>query len=182
MSMTDTPVDEELEAHRVSMIEQNMRAEGESTHVQVQEDYFGFAATHRVMFPDGITYVEHAEMNEGARRKFLNASNRGMTIRKATGDADIKVRPGDDRFDLLTAAITGWNLIRGDKPLPFDRGNLEKFLSVADPRLVDDIEKDIRKRNPWLLANMTPDDIRKEIANLEEILEVAIKNEEGKAS
>lgn len=182
MSMTGMPDDEALEAHRVNMIEQNMRADGESTHVQVQQDYFGFSATHRVLFPDGITYVEHAEMTEGARRKFLNASNRGMTIRKATGDADIKVRPGDDRHDLLLAAITGWNLIKDNQPYGFTTQHLEAFLLVADPRLVDDIEKDIRKSNPWLLANMTPDDIRKEIANLEEMLEVAVRNEEGKAS
>ena len=181
--MTTAPAtDEEVEAHKVRMIEANMRADGEATHVKVQQDYFGFAASHRVLFPDGLTYVEHEEMNEGARRSFLNKSNRGMTIRKATGDADIKVRPGDDRHDLLVAAITGWNLIKDGQPWAFSIERLEGFLKVANPRIVDDIEKDIRKKNPWLLQNMTVEDIEKEIGNLNEMLEVAKKNEEGKGS
>lgn len=147
----------------------------------VQADYFGFSEVHRVLLPDGVSFVEHQELNEGARRKYLNKTNRDVRLNRASGDATISMAPGDERRALLEAALTGWNLVRDGKPIPFTTQALGQFLETANPRVVDLIEKDIRLKNPWLLAEMTVEDIDKEITALQEMRETKIKEEEGKA-
>src|SRR5436190_10142041 len=81
--------------------------------VRIQQDYFAFDIIGRTMFPDGISWVEHAVMNEGARRKYLNAVNREVRVQKSTQDAILKMAPGEERTELLKATIVGWNLSRG---------------------------------------------------------------------
>ena len=63
--------------------------------------------------------------------------------------------------------------------LSANKFNLEKWLSVADPRLVEDLEKACRKLNPWLLADMSVEDIDREIESLKEMREEAAKREAG---
>jgi hypothetical protein len=145
-----------------------------------QDDYFGFAETHRVQLPDGKSYIEHATLNEGARRKYLNATNRDVRIERGKGDAHINMAPGDERRSLLETAITGWNLVRDGKPVPFDKGNLQKFLDTANPKIIDIIEKDVRLKNPWLLNEMTVEDIDREIEALQEMRATVERESEGK--
>lgn len=148
----------------------------------LQVDYFGFEERHRCVLPDGVSYIEHKTLNEGDRRKYLNKTNRDVRVAKGSGDAIIRMAPGDERAELLKAAITGWNLVRDGDPIPFNTPNLDKFLAGANPRIVDLIEKDIRKHNPWLLAEMTIEDIDNEIANLQEMRETVLREQEGKDS
>jgi hypothetical protein len=143
----------------------------------VQEDYFGFEIVHTVPLPDGKSWVQHKEFTEGQRRKYLNEVNRDVVIQRGTGDARMRMAPGDERYSLLSTAIIGWNLIRGGQPVPFTDRNLKEFLEKANPRIIDLIEKEVRKVNPWLMQEMTSEDIRKEIANLEEMLEAKEKEE-----
>lgn len=180
--MFDDEAVDEVAEHQVRMVEENMRAEGVATHVTVQADYFGFEVTHKVMLPDGISFIEHKEMTEGARRLHLNESNRGLRIQRSTGDALVNTKPGDERHSLLKRAIVGWNLIQGDKFIPFNDRNLGLFLESANPRIVELVEKDVRKHNPWLLADLTLEDMVKERDNLNEMIEVKEKEDEGKAS
>lgn len=150
-----------------------------STALAVQEDYFGVADTHRTILPDNVSFIEWKVMNEGERRRYLNATNREVKLQKG-GDTVIGMRPGDDRWHLLTTAIVGWNLKRAGQDVTFSRQQLEEWLNVAPPRIVDLVEKDIRRGNPWLLAEMTVEDIDKEIASLQEMRETKIKELEGK--
>lgn len=145
----------------------------------VQADYFGFAATRRKYLNDRVSWVELKVLNEGERRKYLNETNREVKLSRNSGDAHLKMRPGDDKAALLQTAIVGWNLQRNGQPVTFNRATLEEFLKFADPRVVDEIDKEIRKMNPWLMAEMSVDDIRKEIADLEELLASKIAEEEG---
>lgn len=148
----------------------------------IQVDYFGFEERHRCYLPDGTSFIEHKTLTEGDRRKYLNKTNRDVRVAKGSGDAIIKMAPGDERAELLKAAITGWNLVRNGEPVGFNVPNLEKFLAAANPRIVDLIEKDIRKHNPWLLAEMTIEDIDREIANLTELRETVEREQEGKGN
>lgn len=148
----------------------------------VQEDYFGFEIRHRVKLPDGRSWIEHKEFNEGERRKYLNAVNRDVVIQRKTGDARMRMAPGDERYELLVTAIVGWNLVRAGQPIPFSRKALQEFLEKTNPKIVDLVEKEVRKANPWLMAEMSADDIRKEIANLEEMLEAKVKEEAAEES
>lgn len=176
MSMTD-------EDARVASIENAMTAAGVSTTVPQQSSYFGFEETHKCYLPDGVSYIEHRTLNEGARRQYLNKTNRDIRLQRATGDAIMKMATGDERYALLTSAIIGWNLIGPTgEPVPFDKKNLDRFLETANPRVVDLIEKDVRKHNPWLMQDLSVEDIQKQIDELEEMKQVKIREEEGKDS
>lgn len=148
----------------------------------VQADYFGFEETHTVMLPDGVSWVQHQTLNEGARRKYLNSVNREVRLAKATGDAILNMQTGEERHALLKSAITGWNLTRDGQPVPFNGGQLDQFLTKANPKIIDKIEKDIRKHNPWLAQDISIEDIDEQIKELQEMREKKVAEEEGKAS
>jgi hypothetical protein len=154
----------------------------------VQQDYFGFAETKKFIFPDGITFIEFSVMNEGQKSQFQKKTSRDLVLERQSGNARMKMDQASDRHELIKATVVSWNLVRNGVPLPQPtdpskgRVQLDDFLTFADPRLIDELEKEIRKANPWLLGDMKSDDIKKEIANLEEMLEVALERERGEAS
>ena len=150
--------------------------------VKIQDDYFAFEIMGRTMFPDGISWVEHAVMNEGARRKYLKAVNREVRVQKTTQDAILNMSPGEERTELLRSTIVGWNLARGGERIPFTTQNLNEFLVKADPKVINLIDKDVRLANPWLLNEMSIEDIDREIAELGELRAKKVEEEEGKGT
>jgi len=181
--MEDTQTLSPQESARQAMI-----AAGVSPDITVQADYFGFEETFRVMLPDGQSWIEHKSFNEGARRKYLNAANREVTVERTTGDARMKVASGDERYNLLTTAICNWNLVRAHKttgipePITCSDTNIRTFLESANPRIVDIIEKDVRDKNPWLSAEVTVEGIDEQIAELQKLRDRKVAEQEGKAS
>jgi hypothetical protein len=177
----------DAEEARNRQIEEAMEADGVSTSTPVQANYFGFSQTHRVFFPDGVTYVEIKTLNEGDRRAYLDAVNREVRLQKTSGDAIMKMATGSERKVLLEASIIGWNLLGPNgQPLTFSNdgrgGTLQQFLNQADPSIIDIIEKEIRKRNVWLMADLSVEDIDKQIEELHEMRAVKIKEAEGNDS
>lgn len=175
------------EAARTAQIVAAMEAGGQSTTEPTYEDYFGFSEDHKVMLPDGKQFVIHSSMNEGARRKYLNSQNRDVTVERVTGNAKMKVQQGEERAALLLATITDWSLMSKAKdgsfvPMAFTPKNLSDFLAKASPKVIDLIEKDVRKHNPWLMAAATSEDIRAQIKELEEMYDAKVKEEAGNAS
>lgn len=186
MSDTETdisPLDEFAEEQaRAESTAKAMEADGVSPVERTQQSYFGFEEIHRVMLPDGISYIEHKTLNEGARRKYLNRVNRDIMLQRSTGNAIMRMQQGDEKHELLEGAICGWNLVgKSGEPMNFTKDKLQKWLSEANPVIVDMIEKDVRKKNPWLMAEMSVEDIEKQIAELEEMKETKIKEDEGNA-
>lgn len=152
--------------------------------VQAPVDYFGFSAEDTFYLPDGVQYITFKILNEGDKAKFQRKTTRDLTVKRG-GDATMKMDPADERHELIKTAVTGWNLYRGGQPVPFDGHNgrnFRDFLELADPKIIEDLEKAIRKANPWLLGEMKAEDIRREISNLEEMLKVAEEREAGEAS
>lgn len=173
----------EEEAERAASTEAAMQANNVPTHERAQESYFGFEEVHRCMLPDGVSYIEHKTLNEGARRNYLNKVNRDIMLQRTTGNAIMRMQQGEEKHMLLEQAICGWNLIGpNNEPLVFNTNKLQEFLKKADPRIVDIIEKDVRKHNPWLMADLSVEDIDKQIAELQEMRDVKIKEEEGNDS
>jgi hypothetical protein len=173
---------QEQEAERqrqAQAIESEMVAQGVSPTEEIYEDYFGFSETERVNLPDGKSYVEFKVMNEGDRRQYLNAQNRKVTIRKGSGDAELELTPGDDKYNLLKLTLTGWNLRRAGQPVVFNKHELDKFLNGANPKVIDLIHREVTLKHPWLLDQMTVEDIDREIENLQKMREIAAKNEAG---
>jgi len=150
----------------------------------MQEDYFGFQAFDTFEFPDGLTWIKFKKMNEGDKAKFQKTSSRDLVLERQSGNARMKVDPGGDRHALIIECCVDWNLKRGPQrePILFSERNLREFLALANPQIVEDLEKAIRKFNPWLMAEMTVEDIDREIDNLKEMREIAEARELGKSS
>ena len=171
-----------METDEKPTAEDRMREAGVSPDTPVQVDYFGFSETHTVYLPDGKSYLQHQTLNEGSRRKYLNEVNREVKLQKTTGDAIMKVQSGSERMSLLKAALTGWNLQRNGDPIAFNPRNVEEFLTVANPKIIDIIEKDVRLKNPWLMAELTLEDIDQQIDELQEMRAKKMEEDEGKES
>lgn len=147
-----------------------------------QDDYFGFDHQERFFFPDKVSYVILKSLNEGDRKRYVNQSNRRLAIKRATGDAEMSMAPGDEKHNLLKVAIVGWNLVRGGNPVAFNTNMLEQFLNNTNPRLVDDIEAKIHEMNPWLDSEASIEELEKEIAQLTETLNRKREEEAGKGT
>lgn len=147
-----------------------------------QVDYFGFSETHRYNLPDKTSWIEFVSMNEGAKAKFQKLTSRDLILERQSGNARMKMDAAEERHGLIRECVTGWNLVRNGVPVPFNKVNLGDFLTLSNPKVVEGLEKEIRKANPWLLAEMTSKDIQSEIDNLEEMKKVAEERERGEAS
>lgn len=143
------------------------------------EDYWGFDDKKKWFFPDGVQWIEHKRMNEGDKAKFQRKTTRDFILERQTGDARMKVDQASERHELLKTCVTDWYIYRDGKPFAFTTSMFDQWLQRADPKLVESLEKDIRKNNPWLLQDMSSADIQKEIDNLEEMKQVAIEREKG---
>lgn len=157
------------------------QTETEGASPSGQADYFAsaFRPNEFHYLPDGVSYVEIKFFSEGDRTRYQDKTRGGMKLKKG-GDAEIAIHPGQERNALLTSAIVGWNLVRAGRPFPFTPGNLRTFLEVADPRVVDDIEKAVRVANPWLLGDVSLEDLEKEYVALGELIEAKRNEEAGK--
>lgn len=165
------------------------QAAGVTLEENLYVDYWGFDDTRNHFLPDGKQYFVIQRMNEGQKSKYQREIRSDITVVRSTGDAKLKADPATERHALLMACVKGWNLKRRNpstgkiEDVPFrDKGtndSLEKWLSVADPKLVEDLEKACRKLNPWLLQEMSVEDIDREIANLHEMRDEAAKREAG---
>lgn len=151
---------------------------------QVYEDYFGFDENKTWFFPDKKQYIIFKVMSEGDKAKFQRETNRDITLQRSTGDAKIKADPASERWALLDASVIDWHVFRDGQPVPFTKGSpgatFNQWLSKANPRLVEDLEFEIRKANPWLQADMTLEDVDKEMDRLRELREEIVKRESGK--
>lgn len=158
---------------------------------EVYEDYFGFDQKHVFYLPDGKQFIEFQTMDEGRKAKFQKMTNRDVVLERQSGNARMNVDPASERWELLKASVTGWKIMRKNnngkfEPVPFSIGSpgaeFEKWLDKANPLIVADLEVAIRKANPWLIGEMTVEDIDKEMDNLRELREAAVKREAGNAS
>jgi hypothetical protein len=155
------------------------------------ENYYGFDSAETWYFPDHKQYIQFKRMNEGERAHFQQMTTRDVTVVRGSGDAKVKVDPATERRELIVASVTGWHLVRPDgkggwQQIPFSKGSpgaeLEKWLNVADPRLVDELEQAIRKANPWLLSEMSVEDIDKQMDQLREMREQVLERKRGEGS
>lgn len=152
------------------------------------EDYFGFDDKRKWFFPDNKQYLEFQVMNEGDKAKYQRLTQRDLVLERTSGNARLKVDQGQERTSLLTTSVVGWHVVKKDKSsgsfveVPFSTREFEDWLKKANPKLVEDFEKAVRKANPWLMAEMSVEDIDREIDNLREMREVAVEREQGEAS
>lgn len=148
----------------------------------VPVDYFSFMASEKFYFPDRKQYIEFQIMNEGAKSEFQKKTQKDLVVERQSGNARMRVNPATERHELIKASVTGWYMFRGGKEYPYSPRMLDDFLKLADPKIIEDLEKAIRKANPWLMSDMSVEDIDREIANLQEMREIAVEREAGEGS
>lgn len=153
----------------------------DSPQAPIQADYFWFQETKKYFFPDGLTFIEFKVMNEGDKARFQRSTGRDIRLAK-TGDAHMKMDIAGERHALIKACVVGWNLTRNGELVAFGERSLQDWLNGTNPRWVDEIEKAIRKANPWTLADVSSEDIQQQIDDLEEMKKVALEREQGEAS
>lgn len=151
-----------------------------------QADYWGTDQTTEFVFPDQISKMTIKVMNEGARSKFQRENNQDMKLNRRDDTASIRVDPAKERHSLITTSVTGWNLkkkVNGElQVVDFNRAVLAQWLEVADPKIVDDLEQACRLANPWLVAELSIEEIDKEIQRLHEMRDVKVAEDAGKDS
>lgn len=180
-----TPMsDEEREAleRKNAAIEAAMVEQGVPTEERRPVDYFAAAGTYDVMLPDGVQYVTVKEFREGDRRKYLSKVNRDIRIEKVSGDAKMRGPAGEEKVALLQAAIVGWYLFNGGAEFPYSERALATFIDAAPPAVIDHIDREIRKHEPWLQTEATVEEIDQEIEALQEMRAKAVEREAGKAA
>lgn len=154
----------------------------ESQQPPVQQDYFGFSEAHVYTLPDGVSWIQIESMNEGQKSEFQKLTSRDLLLDRASGNARVKADIAGERHALIKTCVKNWNMVRGGVPLAFSRKALSDFLELANPKIIEDLETEIRKANPWLLAEMSVADIDREIENLTEMRKIAQEREQGEAS
>jgi len=157
---------------------------GVTTDEPVMKNYWGFDVREDVLLPDGVSFVTIKKMNEGDKAKYQSETRSDITLQRNTGDARLKADPAAERKALLLACVVGWNLIGPDgQPANFHLtagpNSFKNWLQVADPAVIEKIEKACRKLNAWLLNELSVEEIDKEIDNLKEQREEAVKREAG---
>jgi hypothetical protein len=158
-----------------------MLAEGVNPLVSVPVDYFATGEDAKTMLPDGTQWVTHKVLTEGDRKRYLKVVQKDLKIQKGTQDMIMKLAAGEDRTALIEIAVTGWNLIRNGQPWPFTKANLAEFASNGPIKILDLVERDIRHANPWLLGEMSTEDIDQEIQRLTELRDEVSEREAGKS-
>lgn len=150
------------------------------------ENYYAFSQTEKWYFPDGKQWIEFKKMTEGERARFLQETRSDIHMNQKTGEARFSVDQSRDRKALLLQSIVDWHLVSfvTGRPqlVPFQPGHskggvISQWIERADPSVLAGLEKAIRKVNPWLLAEMTVEQIDKEIADLQELREKAAERE-----
>src|SRR5688572_6474931 len=144
-----------------------------------QIDYFGFQERKNYYLPDKVSYFVLEAMNEGAKAKFQKSTRRDLVLKKGSGDASFSIDPAQERHALIRECVKDWNMMRGGQSIPFGEAGLRDFLSLADPKIVEGLELEIRKMNPWLLNELTVEEIDKQIEELQEMRKVAEERERG---
>lgn len=160
-------------------------ANGVQLTERIRHDYWSNEETFKFYFPgqedlneEDKQYIEYKKMNEGMRTRFQKVTNKGVVIERASNNARMGMDPAGDRQALIEISVTGWNLFRNGDPLKYSGANLHIFIQQADPYLVDKLEEAIRKHNPWMAAQISSEEIRTQIKDLEEQYTAAKEREE----
>jgi len=154
---------------------------------QIVADYWGTDEFFRYHFPDGLEhtdpkhqYIECKVMNEGEKSKFQKLTNTDLTVNR-DNTAKVKVDPVAERHTLIKVSVVGWNMFKGGEPVGYSPQLVDKWLTVAPPKIVEELERKIRLSNPWMQAEMTLEGIDEELERLYELRKQVAERNAGEA-
>jgi len=158
------------------------------------QNYWGSQNVTRWMLPDGLQWIEFTTQNEGLKTMYQQRTNRDITFDK-TGNTKMGIDPATDRHTLIEMSVTGWYMMMPDREdmtpaeladpdnwseATFAKPLLRKWLQQGDPKVIQDLEIEIRMANPWMQSEMAVDEIDKEIARLNVVRAEAVEREAAK--
>jgi hypothetical protein len=143
------------------------------------EDTYSFGGTQVYTLRDGKQTITFKIMNEGDKAHYQRLTNRDIKVDRKTDQAVFRPDQASDRHALILTAVVDWNLYTRDKSaangwtrLSFNQSMLQNWLKVTNPAIVEDLEKAIRKANPWLnIEDATEEDLEEQIAELQDELQ-----------
>lgn len=168
--------------------DKNAAEQGFQSTRPVFVDYWGKDITKKFYFPgqedvpeEYKQYIEYKPMTEGARARFQKKTNRGVVIESSTQNARMGMDPAGDRKALFEESVVDWKFAKGQTLIDFSFRKFMEWYEGANPKIVDDLEREIRENNEWMLNELSSEAIQKEIDNLYERKAEAEKREAREA-
>ena len=118
--------------------------------------YFGVKKTKKFFLDDSNTqWIEHKKLNEGERSIYQDSVGGVIKMEQNTGKAEMEVKAGRDRRELLKIAVVGYNVavIGDDGSTVMKTGDMaewEKLYNEMDSDLAENLHQDIMEFNGWL--------------------------------
>ena len=149
------------------------------------ESFWGVQRTERHYLPDGKQYFDYKIMNEAMKADFQKRTNQDLIVGRDQ-TARVKTDPSHERHTLIKLSVVDWYMYAPDNKgnmglVAFSPQLLEKWLQVADPKHVEELEFAIRMSNPWMQDNMSVEEIDKEIDRLHEVRRQVVDRAAGEA-
>ena len=166
-----------------------MQAAGIDTEESLYEDYFGFEETRKYLLPDGKQWIEFRIMNEGDRSLYQKNTSRDLKMDRRTEETTIKVDQAADRHALIQSSVVGWHMMSRNRatgtwePVAFNNspgGSFAQWMNKADPKIIDQLFKELHLANPWLMGERTIEEIDKEIVDLQQLRDAKVKADREK--
>ena len=158
-----------------------MADEGLAPTMSAEVDYFGGDQIQRWMLPGSKEqFFDIKVMAHGSRTKYQESVTRDVKIERRSGDAHMRLGSAAERDLLIREAVTDLYLKKGQK---FVSGKKEINTVLVDfpTEIIDLLYKEIVKINPWVLGELSLEDMIAERDSLNEMIEVKQKEEAGKA-
>jgi len=121
------------------------------------EIYFGVKKTKKFFLGDDKEqWIEHKKLNEGERSTYQDSVGGIVKMETGTGKAEMEVKTGRDRKELLKIAVCGYNVNVLDEAGAeivkniFDQAEWDKLYSEMDSDIAESLYQDIMEFNGWL--------------------------------
>ena len=120
-----------------------------------QKIYFGVKKTKKFFLDDSKEqWIEHKKLNEGERSDYQDSVGGIIKMEQNTGKAEMEIRAGRDRTELLKIAVVGFNvMVLGDDGVPVAKNSLdewEKLYVEMDSDIAEALHQDVLEFNGWL--------------------------------
>jgi hypothetical protein len=119
-----------------------------------QKIYFGVKKTKKFFLDESNEqWIEHKKLNEGERSSYQDAVGGVIKMEQNTGKAEMEVKAGRDRKELLKIAVVGFNVMILEVDVPVVKNSMddwEKLYNEMDSDLAEALHQDIMEFNGWI--------------------------------
>jgi hypothetical protein len=116
--------------------------------------YFGVKKTKKFFLDESKEqWIEHKKLNEGERSTYQDAVGGVIKMEQNTGKAEMEVKAGRDRKELLKIAVVGFNVMILEGDVPVVKNSMDewdKLYNEMDSDLAESLHQDIMEFNGWI--------------------------------